>query len=164
MKKNFQIKMKKLRKIIDKTFLSIDELFALNATSMLDQTNTSTYERKFCNNCQINCDSLAYQKNQRVMPSSLRKSFEASRQHWFRKNFLSVAGFYIKCTIQMQSINAQVFLKHTRGTRKKKDGIEKYLIYILKKVLVSWSREVSSKKLARVSISWNWGWRENCSH
>ena len=32
-----------------------------------------------------------------------------------------------------------------------------------KKILVSWSREVSSKKLAKVSVSWNWGWQENCT-
>ena len=40
----------------------------------------------------------------------------------------------------------------------------KILSISLKNILVSWSRVVSSKKLARVSVSWNRGWRENCSH
>ena len=54
----------------NKTFLSIDERFALNATSMLDQTNTSTTEDFAA--CQINLDLLSFQKNPRVMPSSFK--------------------------------------------------------------------------------------------
>ncbi len=53
---------------------SIDERLALNATSMLDQTNTSIRENFAAS--QINLDLLSYQKNPRVMPSNLRKLFE----------------------------------------------------------------------------------------
>ena len=52
-----------------------DERFALNATSMLDQTNASIRENFAAS--QINFDLLSYQKNPRVMQSSLRKLFEA---------------------------------------------------------------------------------------
>ena len=58
--------------------MSIDETFVLNATSMLDQTNTSIKE-DFASS-QINLDLLSYQKNPKVMPSSLRKLFEAYRR------------------------------------------------------------------------------------
>ena len=50
---------------------SIDERFALNATSMLDQINASIRENIAAS--QINFDLLSYQKNPRVMQSSLRK-------------------------------------------------------------------------------------------
>ena len=53
----------------NKTFLSIDERFALNATSMLDQSNTSIREDFAAS--QINLDLLSYQKNPRVMQSTL---------------------------------------------------------------------------------------------
>ena len=55
-----------------------------------------------------------------------------------------------------------VFLKHIffkKEEQEKKDSIEKERLINLilsistKKFLVSWSREVSSKKLARVSVS-----------
>ena len=62
------------------SFLSIDERFALNATSMLDQINTSTTEDFAA--CQINLDLLSYQKNPRVMPSSLRQFFLAALNHF----------------------------------------------------------------------------------
>ena len=52
-----------------------DERFALNATSMLDQINASIRENFAAS--QINFDLLSYQKNPRVMQSSLRKLFEA---------------------------------------------------------------------------------------
>ena len=51
-----------------KTFLSIDERFTLNATSMLDLAAN-----------QINIDLLSYQKNTRIMSSSLIKKII-----WFR--------------------------------------------------------------------------------
>ena len=60
--------MKKLRK-------TIHLRFALNATSMLDQTNTSIREDFPAS--QINLDLLSYKKNPRVMPSSLRKFVDA---------------------------------------------------------------------------------------
>ena len=67
--------MKKLQK-------TIHLRFALNATSMLDQTNTSIREDFPAS--QINLDLLSYQKNPRVMPSSLIKLFDALK---IRKNF-----------------------------------------------------------------------------
>ena len=64
----------------NKTFLLIDERFALNATSMLDQTNTSLREDFAAR--QMNLDLLSYQKNPRVMPSSLRQFFLAALNHF----------------------------------------------------------------------------------
>ena len=76
---------------------SIDERFALNATSMLDQTNTSIREDFAAN--QINLDLLSYQKNPRVMLSSLKKIFEALKtippSSIESERTFSVTGFYI---------------------------------------------------------------------
>ena len=58
----------------NKTFFFIDERFALNATSMLDQTN-----KEFAAS-QINVDLLSYQKDPRVMPSTLRQLLMPWRQ------------------------------------------------------------------------------------
>ena len=84
---------------------------------MLDQTNTSIREDFAAS--QINLDLLSYQKNPRVMPSSLRKLFEALKtippSSIESERTFSVTGFYItkfRCSLGDQSINALVFLKH----------------------------------------------------
>ena len=62
-----------------KTFHSIDKRFALNATSMLNQTNTSL--REDFSASQMSSDLLSYQKNSRVMQSTLTKLFETLKSN-----------------------------------------------------------------------------------
>ena len=63
----------------NKTFLLIDERFALNATSMLDQTNTSLREDFAAR--QMNLDLLSYQKTISLSSIESERTF-------------SVTGFY----------------------------------------------------------------------
>ena len=96
-------KMKKLRKIIhlQMTFLSIDQCY-IKLTLIRDDFAAS----------QINLDFLSYQKNPRVMPSILRKLFDAALN---QKELLVWRDSILqkfKCSSGDQSINALVFLKH----------------------------------------------------
>ena len=83
-------------------------------------------------------DLFPYQKNPRVMPSSLRKLFDTlktippssieSRYLIESERTFSVTGFYItkfRCSLGDQSINALVFLKHIF---QKEEQEEKYRI------------------------------------
>ena len=100
-----------------------DERFALNATNASIRENFAA--------SQINFDLLSYQKNPRVMQSSLRKLFEA----WSlflqaasnQKELLVWQDSILQNSDADQSNDALVFLKHIsqKEELEEKDNIEK---------------------------------------